>query len=69
MSVEGQDELGDNTCTGHTFLVPLGDHGGSICSTSLFKPVTPHAPPLPLGQVRRTLYHSVPTKYIFSTRF
>ncbi|EOA25123.1 hypothetical protein CARUB_v10018437mg [Capsella rubella] len=51
MCVEGQDKLGDNTCNCHTFLVPLGDHGGSICSTPLFNPVTPHAPPLPLGQL------------------
>lgn len=65
MSVEGQDKLGDNTCNGHTFLVPLGDHGGSICSASLLNLVTPHAPPFPLGQVRTSLFHLVPTKYIY----
>ncbi|CAL9249061.1 unnamed protein product, partial [Arabidopsis halleri] len=52
-SVEGQDKLGDNTCNGHTLLVPLGDHGGSICSAFLLHLVTPHAPPLPLGQLNQ----------------
>ena len=63
MSVEGQDKLRDNTCNGHTLLVPLGVHGSSISSASLLNLVTPHAHSLPLGQVRRSLFHSVPTKY------
>lgn len=62
--MEGQEILGDNTCNGHTFLVPLGD---SICPASLFNHMTPHAPPLSLGQAWRTLFHSVPTKYIYTS--
>lgn len=61
MCVERQDKIRHSTCNGHTFLVRVGDHGGSTCTTCLHNLVTPHAPPLPLGQVWTTPFHSVHT--------
>lgn len=66
MSVERQEKISDDTCNGHTFLVLAGDHRDSICPASLFNHVATHAPPLPLGQVWTTPFHSVPTKNIYS---
>nr|AAD14524.1 hypothetical protein [Arabidopsis thaliana] len=63
MSVEGQDKLRDNTCNGHTLLVPLGVHGSSISSASLLNLVTPHAHSLPLGQLNQP---DSPLKALFS---
>ena len=57
MYVEKQDKIRHHTCNGHTYLVPTGDHGDSICTLSMFNLITLDASFVPLGQVWTTIFH------------